>query len=308
VKGRFATCLSLVFCGCGYVGDTRAPTLKLPVPVTDLAVVERGDKLVIQFTVPMRTTDEVPLRQPPELVVYVDGKSYQHLPPPQGLLAHAEVDAKPFYGKDVRVAVVALNDHDKNAGLSNMVGLRVVPALALPANLKAVAVPEGIEVSWDSPEKSFTIFRQAPGEMKLTKLDTTDHSPYIDKNSEYDKPYLYAVQASSQSAQSEVAEMKEPIVPLDKFAPAMPRALAAVVGAQSVELVWDRDTEPDLAGYRIYRDSGSGQFERLGESHDTPSYSDKMVEKGRRYRYAVSAYDRAGNESKMSEPVEAFIP
>ena len=298
--------LPLLLAGCGYIGDTRPPSAKVPQPVTDLAAVERGDKIIVQFTVPTRTTEDLPLLEKPKLVVYVGDKPFEV--EAKDLLARGEIPAKEFYGQDVKVGVKALNDKERDGGLSNQVTMHVVPALALPARLKANAVAAGVEVSWDSPEKAFTIFRQGPGEPGLTKLDTTDHSPYIDKTAEYEKGYRYAVQSSTATAQSDIAEMTEAYVPHDRFAPATPQALAAVVGTQSVELVWDRDTETDLAGYRIYRDAGSGQFEKIGESHDAPSFSDKTVEKGKRYRYAVTAYDKTGNESGLSEVAEAFIP
>jgi fibronectin type 3 domain-containing protein len=278
----------------------------LPTPVSDLAAVERGDKIIVQFTVPSRTTEALLLREKPKLVVYVADVAKEI--EPQDALAHVELDARPFYGKDVKVGVKALNDHDRDAGFSNMVTLHVVPALVQPANLKADAVAAGVAVSWDSPGKSFVIFRQGPGEPGLTKLDTADHSPFIDKTIEYGKEYRYAVQSVTADAQSEIAEMPKAFTPIDRFAPAAPQALAAVVGTQSVELVWDRATESDLAGYRIYRDAGSGQFERIGESHDAPSFSDKTVEKNKRYRYAVTAYDKSGNESALSEVADAFIP
>ena len=298
--------LPLLLTGCGYVGDTRPPSLRLPMPVTDLAVVERGDKLIVQFTVPSKTTEELPLRDKPKLVVYVGEKAFPI--ESKESLTRAELPAQEFYGKDVRVGVKALNDKDHDAGFSNMVALHVAPALATPANLKADAVAEGIQLSWDSPEKNFTIFRQGPGDAGLVKLGTADHSPYVDKAVEFGKAYRYAVQSSTAAAQSEIAEMKAPLTPVDTFPPAVPRALVAVAGTQSVELVWDRDTEADLAGYRIYRDAGSGQFEKIGESKDTPSFSDKNVEKGKRYRYMVTAYDQLGNESKPSEVADAFIP
>lgn len=298
--------LPLFLTSCGYIGDTRPPSLRLPTAVTDLAAVERGDKLIVQFTVPSRTTEDLPLQDKPKLVVYIDQKQFPI--ESKNSLARAELPAQEFYGKDVKVGVKALNDKDRDAGFSNLVTLHVVQALATPANLKADAVAEGVQVSWDSPEKTFTIFRQGPGEPGLVKLDTADHSPYIDKTAEFGKEYRYAVQSSSAAAQSDIAEMAKGFTPEDKFAPTVPQALAAVVGTQSVELVWDRDTESDLAGYRIYRDAGSGQFERIGESKDTPSFSDKTVEKGKRYRYMVTAYDKLGNESKPSEVVDAFIP
>ena len=74
-----------------------------------------------------------------------------------------------------------------------------------------------------------------------------------------------------------------------------------------MELAWDRDTEPDLKGYRIYR-SENGGFQPLGGIVETPSFSDKSVQSGKKYRYAVSAIDQTGNESAKSEAVEVTSP
>lgn len=297
--------LSLVASGCGYIGDTQTPSLKLPALVQDLAVVERGDKLIVQFTAPSKTTEGLLLKQSARLELHIDDTTLE-IPAASGPI-HYETAAQPFYGRTARVAVKALNDRDHDAGWSNVVNLAVVPAVGRPANFKIAAVAEGIELSWESPAKSFVIFRQAPDEKQLTRYDTAISSPYIDKKTVYDKPYRYAVQAFSQASESEMTQV-DLYTAADKFAPATPKGLAAVVGTQSVELIWERSTESDLAGYRIYRDSGAGQFERIGMSADTPNFSDRKFQAGKRYRYAVTAYDQSGNESGLSEAFEVAIP
>ncbi len=88
----------------------------------------------------------------------------------------------------------------------------------------------------------------------------------------------------------------------------MPAGLAAVASTHSVELMWDRSTAPDLAGYRIYRALGGGALQKLGETREAPSYSDRNVEPGKSYRYAVTAFDQLGNESAMSAPVNVTVP
>jgi len=302
-----AAALPLFLTGCGYIGDTRPPSLKLPVPVTDLAAIEHGGKIIVQFTAPTRTTEDLPLPGDPELVVAISGKTYPvHT---KGTPIRAEIDATPFYGQDVTVFVKALNDRQLDAGPSNTVALHVIPAIAPPASLKAAAVAEGVLVSWSSPERSFVVYRQGPGDKAMVKLDTTVASPYLDRNTEYGKEYRYSVQAlAGTSVESEIAEMSSPLVPIDTFPPVAPQGLATVVGTKSVELVWERSPESDFAGYRVYRDSGSGQFERIGESRNTPGFSDNTIQPGKKYRYAVTAYDKAGNESTLSEIADAVIP
>jgi fibronectin type 3 domain-containing protein len=98
------------------------------------------------------------------------------------------------------------------------------------------------------------------------------------------------------------------ITPEDIFPPKVPANLQAIVGSGSVELAWDRNTEPDLEGYRIYKAVNGGELQAAGELIATPSFSDKNVQAGKKYRYAVSAVDHKGNESAKSGVVEAALP
>jgi fibronectin type 3 domain-containing protein len=98
------------------------------------------------------------------------------------------------------------------------------------------------------------------------------------------------------------------ITPVDRFPPAAPVGLRAAVAPNSIELVWDRNTETDMATYRVYRASPGGEFARIAEISLIPSYSDHSIEHGKTYRYAVGAVDNAGNESPRSAPVEAMAP
>jgi hypothetical protein len=297
--------LSLVAGGCGYVGETQPPSLHLPAVVHDLSVVERGDRLIVQFTVPATTTDGLPLKDPAKLELHIDDKTMPISTADP--IAHFETSAQPFYGKVAAISLRALGTRNRDAGPSNVINLAVVPAIPEPVSFKVEAVSEGIELSWQSTEKKFAIYRQAPDEKELTKYETVTSSPFVDRKTVYDKPYVYAIQAVADSAESEVVKAVRYTAD-DHFAPAVPVGLAAVVGTQSVELVWERDIEPDLAGYRVYRDAGTGQFERIGVATSAPNFSDKTAEKGKRYRYAVTAFDQSGNESALSEPFEVALP
>jgi fibronectin type 3 domain-containing protein len=95
---------------------------------------------------------------------------------------------------------------------------------------------------------------------------------------------------------------------VDTFPPAAPAGLAAVPSTASIELVWERNTEPNVIGYRIYRALGNGAFERLADAQELPTYSDHKIEAGKTYRYAVSAVKSNKVESKLSDPVEVTLP
>jgi hypothetical protein len=83
--------------------------------------------------------------------------------------------------------------------------------------------------------------------------------------------------------------------------------VVAIPLAEGIELSWQRNTEPDLLGYFVYRRGWEWEdFRRLNESPlEVPLYLDKTAILGRRYEYAVTAVDRSPdrNESVFSDPV-----
>ncbi len=287
--------------GCGYIGDTRPPSLNLPVPVRDLAAVQRGTKIIVQFTVPRVSTDGLPLKDPPVLELFIAGNRFPVKS--DKALAYDEELATPFAGQTVKIGIKAENDHGQDSGWSNIIDLPVVQPLATPADLKADAVAGGVQLTWKSNDRKFRIFREGPDEKTFTEIGESDARVFVDTTAVYGKTSHWQVMAVDPSgAQSELSGPAE-LLPIDKFAPAVPTHITPVVGTQSVELIWDRDVEPDLAGYRIYRDGVL-----LGESKNSASYSDRAIEHGKRYSYAISAFDKLNNESAKSEPVEVLIP
>jgi hypothetical protein len=53
----------LALVGCASPGPPRAPSLQLPEPVRDLTVAREGDSVTVRFTLPERTTDNLPIRE-----------------------------------------------------------------------------------------------------------------------------------------------------------------------------------------------------------------------------------------------------
>src|SRR5262249_34506708 len=126
---------------------------------------------------------------------------------------------------------------------------------------------------------------------------------------EIGKKYSYLVQAytdlgAHREAQSDLSQERT-LTFDDKFPPGAPANLRATASANSVELSWDANTEPDLAGYRIYRSVNGGAFEKIADVNEIPAYSDKPVDAGKAYRYVVTAVDESGNESVRSTVAEA---
>lgn len=72
-----------------------------------------------------------------------------------------------------------------------------------------------------------------------------------------------------------------------------------------VTVTWLPNTEPDLAGYRVYHGRASGSYEAFVSVADTVLVF-RGLSAGRHF-FAVTAYDDAGNESGFSEEVSALL-
>jgi len=94
-----------------------------------------------------------------------------------------------------------------------------------------------------------------------------------------------------------------PTAPLDVTPPAAPRGVFSVTGDGSVAVHWLANTEPDVAGYRVYQadcpNGPSCPYLRVGTTGAT-SYIVGPLANGVTQFFAVAAFDQAGNESDLS--------
>jgi hypothetical protein len=320
-----AVFVALLSAGCGYVGETLPPLLNIPVAVEDLTAVQRGDRIVVQFAVPRLTTEGTVLREPPQLELRAGtggGQPFQadawaaeasvieNVAVAEGR-ARSEIPAAPWAGREVVFGVKAYSRGGRDAGWSNLVSLPVVAPLEPPSEVRAEAVADGVRLTWQGRGEAFRILRRTGDEPAFAVAATASATPWTDTATEYGKTYHYAIQALAKAgpafAESE-RSAQVAITPEDRFPPAAPAGLTAVPGVASIELAWERSTQADLAGYRVYRAAAGAALERLAETGQAPSYSDRAFESGKTYRYAVASVDQAGNESKLSEPVETAAP
>ncbi len=93
----------------------------------------------------------------------------------------------------------------------------------------------------------------------------------------------------------------------DYNAPSVPQALNVTPDTGTLIVAWAECADPDLAGYRLYRRSGTDTtMTLLAEvSSGVLEYGDESAIDGVRYGYAVSAVDESENESERSVIVEA---
>jgi roadblock/LC7 domain-containing protein len=94
----------------------------------------------------------------------------------------------------------------------------------------------------------------------------------------------------------------------DIIPPSVPQGVVSVTGDEEVSLYWYEVSDRDLAGYRVYwSDAPEGPYEALAETGQT-WYVDRGLGNGRTYFYGVTAFDRDGNESDMSDDIVYDTP
>lgn len=91
-------------------------------------------------------------------------------------------------------------------------------------------------------------------------------------------------------------------------------ACAFTAQAAVITFAWDANTESDLAGYRIYKSTTSGQY-TYGAANAvaavgkvTTATATVTGAEGTKFYFVCTAYDTSGNESGPSNEVNYTIP
>ena len=81
--------------------------------------------------------------------------------------------------------------------------------------------------------------------------------------------------------------------------PGAPTGVVATADADSINVTWNANPEPDIVEYRLYRSTASGGPFAFLSASPTNAYDDTTVSLGTTYYYVVSAFAQ-GNESTFS--------
>ena len=196
----------------------------------DLRAVEYGDKVLIDFTIPDLTTDDLPLRKVSEVELRV-GRGTAPFDTGQWAAAarkvpvtatgpgavQAMVPAREWIDQEIVIGVRVVNTKGRASDWSNLATVRVITPVAPPASVAAAPDPGGVRLSWSSSSSKFRVYRRTPGG-EAALLDSPEAATFVDKTAEYGKPYEYLVQALTNGAESEVSQPAA-ITPRDIFPP-----------------------------------------------------------------------------------------
>jgi hypothetical protein len=186
-----------------------------------------------------------------------------------------------------------------------------------PSALSAGATEAGIVLTWTPPAAAdaaatplqFNVYRpdgNAPVNTAPLAVPTFDRSGV-----EFGKEECFVVRSvvsirgtTIESAASERACT----TPSDTFPPLAPKGLQAIAATGAISLIWDANTEADLAGYIVLRGEAPGDTLQALTPAAIPvtTFVDTTVKPGVRYVYAIIAVDRANppNVSAQSNRVE----
>jgi hypothetical protein len=232
-------------------------------------------------------------------------------------------------------AVQVLNSYGKSAGLSNQAQVPAAPTLPPPDNFQAQLTADGVQLTWkpSAPPKDiselrylYRVYRREAGASVNAvagevELKDANSSSLLDRGFEWEKTYDYrltvvTVVGDQKASEQQVEGDDTPsvtVVTHDVFPPAVPTGLQAVFSGPGqkpfIDLIWAPDTEPDLAGYNVYRHEQDGQPVKLNSDLvKTPTFRDADALSGHQYSYSVSAVDVRGNESAWSEEASEAVP
>lgn len=79
--------------------------------------------------------------------------------------------------------------------------------------------------------------------------------------------------------------------------------LISCAQAADVKLMWQANSESDLAGYRVHYGTASGALTQNADAGNVTAWTVTGLESNREYFFALSAYDRSGNESAKSAEI-----
>lgn len=242
-------------------------------------------------------------------------------------------DTLAFAGQAARLryAIRFVNATGQKAAFSNSLLIEPTSKVAGgPASLSAEASQDAIHLKWDAPKTNidgstpvsvlgYNVYRsnseKEPG--KLLKKTPVSALGFDDEFFEFGKDYYYFVRAVSIGVQAEPVESSESNVlkfkAVDTFAPSAPSAITVAAAPNTISIFFAVNPEKDIAGYKIYRstdrDLDKVKWQLLTpELLKTNTFQDTKVESGKTYYYYMTATDKAGNISVLSDVVSETVP
>ncbi|MBN2513930.1 MAG: discoidin domain-containing protein, partial [Sedimentisphaerales bacterium] len=215
-------------------------------------------------------------------------------------------------GRYVRVSKKTGTGQSYSDAQANIAEIKVFEALPLPAApmfLSAVAGHGIISLDWMDSTGSdcshYVVYRSTTPETGYIRVaEGLTESNFIDSdNLNLLTRYYYQVRAKNDAGH--LSGFSNEVSAFPQISPAIPTGLKAVSDDKAVHLVWDQNTQPDFAGFRLYRSRwAAGRYDLIANILSSSAFLDNGVDNGKTYYYAVTAINDEGAESAFSQHIE----
>lgn len=329
-------CLALTACGRKTL--PIPPQDAVPLPITDLHFQQDENNVVLQWTYPNKTTAGADLPGLHSFIVWravVPNEDYCSGCPvtyssnvevesttaitdlKKRQARYTETILRPghryFYKVQTKAGWRVVSDD------SNTVSFSWAAPPSAPGALIATAGDRKIDLRWDAvntlvdgqpffEEASYQLYRSLTSENFRAVGDSVSGTSYTDTGLRNGQTYYYQVRVLRESNGTRImglASQTAVQTPVDLTAPAPPRGLSGVVVNKGIKLFWERNSEKDLNGYRIYRRlPEEKELTLIGEvGRDEMTYVDYLASAPNGCYWAVTAFDTAtpANESIFSK-------
>jgi fibronectin type 3 domain-containing protein len=235
----------------------------------------------------------------------------------------------------LRYAVRYVNSAGQRAAFSNFFLMEPAAKVAAPPTI----IKTGKEysetantITWEPPKTNtdlstpvnllgYNVYRTrigqpASGQNPLNQEPITA-TQYQDKSFKFGEKYNYEVRSVSLGTEGKPVESLNSnnilFAPVDAYPPAPPEKLSIGPGPGRLSIFWVANSEPDLAGYYLYRSTDPNlpkdKWTKLTPTlYTRTTFADDNVESGKTYYYYVIAEDNAGNPSDPSEVASDTVP
>jgi parallel beta-helix repeat protein len=183
-------------------------------------------------------------------------------------------------------------------------------APGIPGNLTVLSLPFGntLNISWDAvldlDLADYVLYRSLNNiSFDLLAIIPKGTEFYVDTNLTDGATYYYRLsardEAPNESPQTDVVLG----IPGDIVPPSQPTGIMVTNGptTDSLQLNWNANPEPDLAGYNVNRANVSGgPYELVAILGIQTEYVDPGLESDKNYYYVIAAFDEVPNNSSLS--------
>jgi hypothetical protein len=268
--------ITLFIASCGKKGDPTLKTFEKPVPVKEIKAVHREDKLIISWSYPASER----LKIKGFYIKKAIGDRQEAIGKRQEFknIAFLKSDASQFVDKDFKIGqtyfytIRVRNLEDIISDRSPVITVKPLPLPEKPTGLRYSLTEDSVVIKWDHVRNGvkYNIYKSyEKGKYPASPLNTAPliETYFIDKV-EKTRAVYYTVRALlGTDIKGEGYPSEELEVNPESFVPSKPANLSYVPSEKKVYLIWDKNPETWVRGYRIYRKKASeSEFKLIGES------------------------------------------